>query len=471
MHGFLWCQGSISRGKAKVSWEVVCLPKQEGGLGVCRLDHFNKALMVSRVWKLLSLKESLWVKWIHWCAASPLYNIISSSDIARAGFSRASKVRECIHDGVWSWPNEWLVKYPILNSIPAPILNDDKSDYFLVHHVWDSIRPRDNLVSWYDFVWFQACIPKHAFNMWLIFKKRLKKQDCLSSWDVTAGLAIVWSRVKHLAGLIGSGSSLDSIVSILLPFAKRKSSKSCNGKLVVAAAAYFVWQERNSRLFKNVKRSVKEVVDCIMSSVRLKLLSYHFKKSKDDTKENIIINLKLEYQTFRAKSTERLSQTYTHYKTLLNELANDDVNLSKHEINVDIYGRFVYEDNLIQRRYSDTKKAPITTPSSTAISSAFFYNNVIQNFQENSNDKVDERSSEEYLRDLDIEYQERALLANSKRFIKRRNNFSGQKANENTECYKCGNKGQFARDCFSKTSEPSCKSPVNNYSSASKGFQ
>nr|GEU71932.1 retrovirus-related Pol polyprotein from transposon TNT 1-94 [Tanacetum cinerariifolium] len=53
---------------------------------------------------------------------------------------------------------------------------------------------------------------------------------------------------------------------------------------------------------------------------------------------------------------------------------------------------------------------------------------------------IDERSSEEYLRDLDIEYHERDLLANSKRFIKRRNNFPGQKANENTECYKCGNK-------------------------------
>ncbi|GJY51864.1 hypothetical protein Tco_0442711 [Tanacetum coccineum] len=114
----------------------------------------------------------------------------------------------------------------------------------------------------------------------------------------------------------------------------------------------------------------------------------------------------------------------------------------------DIYGRFVYEDNLIQRRYSDTKKALITTPSSTLISTAFFSNNVIQDFQENSNDEVDERSSEEYLRDLDIEYHKRALLANSKRFIKRRNNFSGQKANENTECYKCGNKAdeKFQKD-------------------------
>ncbi|GKC43450.1 hypothetical protein Tco_1061172 [Tanacetum coccineum] len=53
-----------------------------------------------------------------------------------------------------------------------------------------------------------------------------------------------------------------------------------------------------------------------------------------DTKENRIMDLKLEYQTFRAKPTESLSQTYTRYKTLLNELANDFVNLSKYEINV-----------------------------------------------------------------------------------------------------------------------------------------
>ncbi|GKA92698.1 retrovirus-related pol polyprotein from transposon TNT 1-94 [Tanacetum coccineum] len=218
----------------------------------------------------------------------------------------------------------------------------------------------------------------------------------------------------------------------------------------------------------------------------------------DDIMESVI-----SCETAKATWTDLANPTnspYTRYKTLLNELANDGVNLSKHEINVgfvnslpekwltfsqglrnanhtqtldlaDIYGRFVYEDNLIQRRYSDTKKALITTPSSTAISTAFFSNNVIQDFQENSDDEVDERSSEEYLRDLDIEFHERALLANSKRFIKRRNNFSSQKANENTKCYKCGKKGHFAKDCFSKTSEPSYKSPVTGYSSVSKGFQ
>ncbi|GJZ21447.1 retrovirus-related pol polyprotein from transposon TNT 1-94 [Tanacetum coccineum] len=55
-----------------------------------------------------------------------------------------------------------------------------------------------------------------------------------------------------------------------------------------------------------------------------------------DTKENMIIDLKLEYQTFRAKPSESLSQTYTRYKALLNELTNDGVTLSKHKINEEV---------------------------------------------------------------------------------------------------------------------------------------
>ncbi|GJU87077.1 retrovirus-related pol polyprotein from transposon TNT 1-94 [Tanacetum coccineum] len=191
---------------------------------------------------------------------------------------------------------------------------------------------------------------------------------------------------------------------------------------------------------------MESVIRCVSAKETWTDLVHSF-EGPSDTKENRIMDLKLEYQTFRAKSIESLSQTYTRYKTLLNELANDGVNLSKHEINVgfvnnlpeiwltfsqglrnanhtqtldlaDIYGRFVYENNLIQRRYSDTKKALITTPSSTSIYTAFFSNNVIQDFQENSDDKVDERTSDEYLKDLDIEYHEIALLANSKCFIK-----------------------------------------------------
>ncbi|GKC25977.1 hypothetical protein Tco_1028127 [Tanacetum coccineum] len=113
---------------------------------------------------------------------------------------------------------------------------------------------------------------------------------------------------------------------------------------------------------------MESVISCVSAKETWTDLVHIF-EGPSDTKKNRIMDLKLEYQTFREKSTKSFSQTYTRCKTLLNELANDGVNLSKHEIN---------------------------------------------DFQENSDDEVDERSSEEYLRDLDIEYQERALLANSK---------------------------------------------------------
>ncbi|GKE19342.1 retrovirus-related pol polyprotein from transposon TNT 1-94, partial [Tanacetum coccineum] len=68
--------------------------------------------------------------------------------------------------------------------------------------------------------------------------------------------------------------------------------------------------------------------------------------------------------------------------------------------------------------------------------------------------------SHEYLNDLEEEYQARALLAKSKRFFKKgTQRFSSAKATNKTECHKCGKKGHFARDCWSKTLVPSYQSP------------
>lgn len=65
MRGFLWCQGEMKRGKVKVAWESICFPKNEGGLGIRRLDTFNISLMATHIWSIVTNKESLWVRWIH----------------------------------------------------------------------------------------------------------------------------------------------------------------------------------------------------------------------------------------------------------------------------------------------------------------------------------------------------------------------------------------------------------------------
>ncbi|GJV14959.1 retrovirus-related pol polyprotein from transposon TNT 1-94 [Tanacetum coccineum] len=83
-----------------------------------------------------------------------------------------------------------------------------------------------------------------------------------------------------------------------------------------------------------------------------------------------------------------------------------------------------------------------------------------KDFQDSPDDEDDARSSQEYMNDLEEEYQGRSLLAKSRRFFKKgTQRFSGAKATDQTECNKCGGKGHFTRDCFSKTLVPSYQSP------------
>ncbi|GJR04765.1 putative reverse transcriptase domain, reverse transcriptase zinc-binding domain protein [Tanacetum coccineum] len=278
--------GEMKKGKAKVAWEDVCLPKIKGGLGIRHLEAFNMALITSHIWSLLTCKESLWVKWIHtyklngrsfwkipirgkmswgwrkilqvrkkvrpfiwnhlgngasvsawfdnWCALSPLSSIVSNRDIYTGGFRLDSKVHEIIDHGSWSWPNAWALKYPSLVNITVPHLSNNVDRL-----MWRNLANVDS-----DFL-----------------------------------VAKVWEHLKHFSGISNIPYELNSIVDFLIPSAKLRSARSVIAKLIFAASCYFIWQERNERLFRKKKRSHDQVIDVIKSNVHLKLLACRFKKS------------------------------------------------------------------------------------------------------------------------------------------------------------------------------------------------
>jgi len=43
-----------------VKWNVVCSPKERGGLGIKNLEVFNRALLGKWLWRALSENESFW---------------------------------------------------------------------------------------------------------------------------------------------------------------------------------------------------------------------------------------------------------------------------------------------------------------------------------------------------------------------------------------------------------------------------
>jgi hypothetical protein len=60
--------------------------------------------------------------------------------------------------------------------------------------------------------------------------------------------------------------------------ATSKSIKNIISKLVVAVAAYFVWQERNNRIFKNTTRPPDVLSKLIIDTVKCKLIRLKYKK-------------------------------------------------------------------------------------------------------------------------------------------------------------------------------------------------
>ncbi|GJS13447.1 hypothetical protein Tco_0407919 [Tanacetum coccineum] len=207
---------------------------------------------------------------------------------------------------------------------------------------------------------------------------------------------------------------------------------------------------------------MNSVINCLIAKSNWDgLILYH--EGPSNVKESRIIYLKLCYNTFKFKEGETLTQTFTRYKALMNELVNDGIKLLKLQINIgfinglpkkwlsfsqslrntnqvkdselaSLFGKLKYEENLIDGIYETEKNKYLI--SAIPLSTAFISASIFQDYQDSFNDDVeDTRSSHEYLNDLEEEYQARSLLAKSKRFFKKgTQRFSSAKATDQTEC-------------------------------------
>nr|GEU40392.1 retrovirus-related Pol polyprotein from transposon 17.6 [Tanacetum cinerariifolium] len=147
------------------------------------------------------------------------------------------------------------------NIIPKGMTYQKKNNFFsdIKHYFWE--EPYLFKQVWHYMKSF-AALP----NSNEVFRQILLEQ--------------VWHYMKSFAALPNSNEVFQQILLEVISFSKRKSPKSVIAKLVLAASAYFIWQERNWRMFKNNKRTMQQVRECIYSTVRLKLLSCRFKKTR-----------------------------------------------------------------------------------------------------------------------------------------------------------------------------------------------
>nr|GEY59479.1 hypothetical protein [Tanacetum cinerariifolium] len=198
LKGFLWCQGDLARGKAKIAWKTVCKPKCKGGLGFKDLGKWNEVLLTKHVWNIAAHKESLWVKWVHivklkgksfweviiesgdgkkifawydkWNEVGPLCQYINNKDLYNARFDNKASIAD-VH--VLSDCNDkvmWRCNNGVLKQ-------------FSTRQTWDDYRESYHDVNWKNLMWFSQCVPSHTFVLWMAVHRRLQTQDRVFKWN------------------------------------------------------------------------------------------------------------------------------------------------------------------------------------------------------------------------------------------------------------------------------------------------
>ncbi|XP_077226372.1 uncharacterized protein LOC143862931 [Tasmannia lanceolata] len=66
MRKFVWAESSLANSYHPISWDNVCSPKDEGGLGIQSIYEVSKAFQLKCLWRCLNSKGNPWADWFHW---------------------------------------------------------------------------------------------------------------------------------------------------------------------------------------------------------------------------------------------------------------------------------------------------------------------------------------------------------------------------------------------------------------------
>ena len=110
----------------------------------------------------------------------------------------------------------------------------------------------------------------YSLRIWKEFKKKIEQEDLPDSWD--------------------------DIVRCMIRMKCNRSIKSILRRVGFAACVYYIWNERNKRLFSDEKRKVEDLINEIHNHLRLKLSSLHVKETTQFTdvcnKWKVVMNFK-----------------------------------------------------------------------------------------------------------------------------------------------------------------------------------
>ncbi|XP_028124903.1 uncharacterized protein LOC114321868 [Camellia sinensis] len=245
---FFWSGCEIRKYGAKVSWEHVCSPKSEGGLGFKSIEVWNKAAVAKHIWFLFSEGEqSMWCQWVKsyllkgqslWRVKMPrdpswvwrkilslrpviypfiLHKIGNGGDVFWFGarvvydtaFGMDAKVSRIVNNRSWSWPRrrrsflQELIEHTPLTFTPnsgndTVIWVPSSDGKFSINSTWNWFRKSFTKVSWEKLLWGPHNIPK----LWIVRNNCIFRKEKIPEEIVIKGIVdMIRFRVMSITNL------------------------------------------------------------------------------------------------------------------------------------------------------------------------------------------------------------------------------------------------------------------------------
>ncbi|KAJ6917686.1 hypothetical protein NC652_019881 [Populus alba x Populus x berolinensis] len=226
----------------------------------------------------------------------------SMRTLTATGLSWTAQVSDIIKEGQWDFPQALHAR---LNSIPFQpkpwsadhcIWKGHSSGNFSINSAWESLRDRRPENTIHKLLWSKGHIPRQSFILWLASLGRLHTMDHLQSTGIIrnatcifCGLQtethehlffecqfsrVVWQTINAKASIHWPYLPWQNLLSwTTANYCKNTDIQHLIARLVLSTTVYYIWYERNNRIFKQIYRTSQELRDEAFEIIRACLMN------------------------------------------------------------------------------------------------------------------------------------------------------------------------------------------------------
>ncbi|XP_074288964.1 uncharacterized protein LOC141614109 [Silene latifolia] len=257
------------------AWQKVYRSRAQGGFDIREILSWNKTLLLRMFWRISTASPSIWVQW---CQHYHLQGLDCWSVMPSQSTSTVWKA-------IFAARDEFVGQTGSIAAAHASLQEWSKTGKLHLYQVYAVFHGRHSNLQWAKPTLDGVVMPRHAMLVRMAVQKGLATTDnlnrrglhlvnrcylCLAAAEDHPHLffSCSFSRAVYQTILLWLGVTRRPLC---LHQELQKGWRKKRARCSLAATVYFLWQERNWRIFRGVSRTIEQVVYQIKYYVSIRL--------------------------------------------------------------------------------------------------------------------------------------------------------------------------------------------------------